>query len=60
MYIDVRDKLLGNWTEIAVSVWEQHRYDAPLASKQASHGHEQQPPVVFGKLCTIEMPEDQA
>ena len=45
MYVDARDKLLGNWIEINVSVWELRQYDAPLAGKQASQGRERQPPV---------------
>ena len=40
MYVDMRDQLLGNWTEITVSVWEQRQYDAPLAGVQASQGRE--------------------
>ena len=43
MYVDVRDHLLGNWTEITVSVWEQRQYDAPLGSRQASQGCKWQP-----------------
>ena len=36
MYVDERDQLVGNWTEITVSVWELRQYDAPLAGGQAS------------------------
>ena len=39
MYVDARDQLLGNWTEITVTVWEERQYDDPLVG------------VVFGKLC---------
>ena len=42
MYVDACDHLLENWTEITECVWEQHQYDAPLASRQASQGHEWQ------------------
>ena len=45
MYVDSRDQLLGNWTEITVSVWKQRQYDAPLAGRQASQGRERQPSV---------------
>ena len=45
MYVDARDHLLGNWAEITVCVWEQLKYDAPLAGRQASQGREQQPSV---------------
>ena len=43
MYVDARDHLLGNWTEIKVSVWEQRQYDAPLVGRKASQGRERQP-----------------
>ena len=42
MHIDARDQLLGNWTEITVSVWKQRQYDTLLASGQGSQGREQQ------------------
>ena len=45
MIVDVYDFLLGNWTEISVSVWEQRQYDAPLVGRQASQGREGQPSV---------------
>ena len=45
MYVNARDQLLGNWTEITVSVFEQRQYDAPLAGRQASEGRERQPSV---------------
>ena len=45
MYVDARNQLLGNWTEITMSVWEQRQYDAPLAGRQASQGRERQPSV---------------
>ena len=45
MYVDARVRLLGNWDEIRVIVWEQRQYDAPLADRQASQGREQQPSV---------------
>ena len=45
MYVDARDYLLGNWTEITVSVWEQRQYGAPLVGGQDSQGRERQPSV---------------
>ena len=41
MYVDARDHLLGNWTEIT----EQRQYDAPLIGRHASQGREGQPSV---------------
>ena len=45
MYVGARDHLLGNWTEITLSVWEQRQYDAPLVGRQANQGRERQPSV---------------
>ena len=46
MYIDARDQLLGNWTEITASAWEQRQYADPSVGKAASQGHELQPSLV--------------
>ena len=43
MYVDARDHLLGNWTEMKVSVWEQRQYDVPLGGRKANQGRERQP-----------------
>ena len=57
MYIDVRDHLLGNWTEMTVSVWEQHQYDALLVSQQARQGRDRKPsvaaPSIWEALYTL-------
>ena len=45
MYVDARDQLFGNWTEITVSVWEQRQYNAQLAGWPGSQGRERQPSV---------------
>ena len=45
MYVDARDHLLGNWSEITVSVWEQRHYGDPLVDRQDSQGRERQPSV---------------
>ena len=45
MYVDALDHLLGNWTEITLSIWEQRQYDTPLVGQQASQDRERQPSV---------------
>ena len=50
MYIDERDQLLRNQTERTVSVWEQRRYENPLASGQANQDRKQQPYVVMRSI----------
>ena len=51
MYVDERERLLGNWTEITVGVWVQRQYDALLVGRQGSQGRERQPSVAARSIC---------
>ena len=53
MYVDASDQLLGNWTEITVSVWEQRQYDAPLVGRQASQDRERQQSVAAHSVWEV-------